>query len=87
MTAGDDELPTSLDEALKALEETVSRLEEPELPLEKSLELFEKGTRLSQICSERLRDAETKVEVLLRKLPTPESAEDFSSEELPEMTR
>jgi exodeoxyribonuclease VII small subunit len=37
-----------------------------DLPLEKSLELFEQGIRLSRECQERLSQAERKIEVLLR---------------------
>jgi exodeoxyribonuclease VII small subunit len=36
------------------------------LPLEKSLELFEQGVRLSRECQERLSQAERRIEVLLR---------------------
>ena len=37
------------------------------MPLEESLALFEKGVALSESCRKRLEDAETKVEILLRK--------------------
>ena len=41
-------------------------MEQGDLPLEKSLELFEQGVRLSRECQERLAEAERRVEVLLR---------------------
>ena len=41
-------------------------LERGDLPLEKSLELFEQGIRLSRECQERLSQAERRIEVLLR---------------------
>lgn len=75
------EMPEDLDGALKALEETVEKLEEPELPLEESIELFEWGTKLSEVCYSRLKDAEKKVEILIKKVPNPQSREDFSREE------
>jgi exodeoxyribonuclease VII small subunit len=75
------ELPEDLDSALKALEETVEKLEEPDLPLEESIELFEWGTKLSEVCYARLKDAEKKVEVLIRKVPNPQSRDDFEREE------
>ncbi|HUG43412.1 MAG TPA: exodeoxyribonuclease VII small subunit [Acidobacteriota bacterium] len=55
------------EQALKRLEEIVAELEKGELPLERSLELFEEGVRLSKFCSERLDEAERKVEILLKK--------------------
>lgn len=56
----------SFEQALEGLEEIVQRLEGGELPLEESLELFEKGVLLTRVCSERLEAAEKKIEVLMR---------------------
>jgi len=52
--------------SLAELEKIVRRLEEGDLPLEESLELFEKGVRLSRECRERLNQAERRIEILLR---------------------
>ena len=52
--------------SLEALEEIVHKLERGDLPLEKSLDLFEQGIRLSRECQERLSQAERRIEVLLR---------------------
>ena len=52
--------------SLEALERIVQQLEDGDLPLEKSLELFEQGIRLSRECQERLTQAERRIEVLLR---------------------
>jgi exodeoxyribonuclease VII small subunit len=52
--------------SLEALERIVQQLEDGDLPLEKSLELFEQGIRLSRECQERLSQAERRIEVLLR---------------------
>jgi exodeoxyribonuclease VII small subunit len=52
--------------SLAALEKIVRELERGELPLEKSLDLFEQGVRLSRECQERLNEAERRVEILLR---------------------
>ncbi len=54
---------TCLDE----LEKVVKELEGGELPLERALELFQKGVELSATCRSQLEDAETRVEALLRK--------------------
>lgn len=52
--------------SLAALEKIVRELERGDLPLEKSLQLFEQGVRLSRECQERLNQAERRIEVLLR---------------------
>jgi exodeoxyribonuclease VII small subunit len=62
----DDEQPRSFEASLEALEKIVKELEGGDLPLEKSLELFEEGIRLSRQCQERLSQAERRIEVLLR---------------------
>jgi exodeoxyribonuclease VII small subunit len=56
----------SFESSLQELERIVQQLEAGDLPLEKSLELFEQGVRLSRECQKRLDDAERKVEILLR---------------------
>ena len=52
--------------SLEALEQIVRQLEDGDLPLEKSLELFEQGIRLSRECQDRLSQAERRIEILLR---------------------
>jgi exodeoxyribonuclease VII small subunit len=56
----------SFESSLRELEEIVEQLESGDLPLEESLELFERGVRLSRECQKRLDDAERRVEVLLK---------------------
>ncbi len=52
--------------ALKSLEGIVSQLEAGDIPLERALELFEEGVRLSRFCNSKLEEAERKVEVLIK---------------------
>jgi exodeoxyribonuclease VII small subunit len=52
--------------SLEELERIVRELERGDLPLEKSLELFEQGVKLSRACQERLNEAERRIEVLTR---------------------
>jgi len=52
--------------SLAALEKIVRDLESGDLPLEKSLELFEAGVKLSRECQERLNQAERRIEILMR---------------------
>ena len=50
--------------ALAELETIVKTLEDGQLPLEQSLERFERGIALSRFCHTRLEDAERRVELL-----------------------
>lgn len=49
------------EEALSKLEKIVEKLEEGSLSLDKSMELFEEGTRLSVFCEKCLNEAEQKI--------------------------
>jgi exodeoxyribonuclease VII small subunit len=57
----------SFEACLDELEKVVKELEAGELPLEKSIELFERGMGLSESCRKQLEAAETRVEMLVRK--------------------
>ncbi|WP_180541459.1 exodeoxyribonuclease VII small subunit [Nevskia soli] len=57
----------SFETCLDELEKIVKQLEGGDLPLEKSLELFEKGMALSDSCRKQLESAETRIEMLVRK--------------------
>ncbi len=57
----------SFEAGLAELEKIVGELEDGELSLEKSLILFEKGMKLSDSCRKQLQEAESKVEILLKK--------------------
>jgi exodeoxyribonuclease VII small subunit len=54
------------EDCLERLEKIVQELEKGEVPLEKSLTLFEEGMQLSASCRKQLEDAEGKVEILLK---------------------
>jgi exodeoxyribonuclease VII small subunit len=55
----------SFEAGLDELERVVKEMESGDLPLERSLELFEKGMALSETCRKQLEEAETRVEKLL----------------------
>jgi exodeoxyribonuclease VII small subunit len=61
-----EEQSRTFESSLEALEQIVRQLEGGDLPLEKSLELFEQGIRLSRECQDRLSQAERRIEMLLR---------------------
>jgi exodeoxyribonuclease VII small subunit len=50
--------------AIVELESIVKKLEEGDLPLETSLQLYERGVQLSRFCHSRLEEAERRIEVL-----------------------
>ena len=57
----------SFETSLEELEKVVKELEEGDIPLEQALALFEKGIGLSESCRKQLEEAETRVEILIRK--------------------
>jgi len=59
--------PLSFEAGLQQLEAIVKEMESGELPLERALELFERGTKLSDACRRQLEEAETRVEVLMKR--------------------
>ena len=72
--------PVDFETALRDLEEIVERLEQGDLPLEESLAAFERGVLLTRTCQVALKEAEQKVEILLKKagesVPAPFTPED-----------
>ena len=67
----------SFEISLAELEQIVGRLEDGDLPLEQSLELFEKGIKLSRECRTRLTNAERRIEILIK-----DANGDFRAEEI-----
>jgi exodeoxyribonuclease VII small subunit len=57
----------AFEQSLTDLEAVVKELEGGELPLEKAIQLFERGVGLSAACRKQLEEAETRVEILLKK--------------------
>ncbi len=53
--------------SLEQLERIVKELERGDLPLEQSLHLFENGMRLSADCKRQLEEAESRVEILMKR--------------------
>ena len=60
-----DEKNISFEAAAAELETIVQALEKGDLPLEEAVSLFEKGVRLSRLCSGKLDTAQEKVRRLL----------------------
>ena len=63
-----DETPLTFEEVLKRLETIVKQLEQGDVPLEKSIALYEEGIQLSRTCSDHLAKAELTVKRLSKEL-------------------
>jgi exodeoxyribonuclease VII small subunit len=73
--------PNEFEQAFAELEQIVKRLESEELPLDESLELFEKGIRLSRFCNQKLEEIEKKIELILADSKGQPVTEAFEPEE------
>jgi len=57
----------SFEQAVQRLEKIVAEMESAELPLEDILKKYEEGSRLVRFCSQKLEEAEKKIELLTKK--------------------
>jgi exodeoxyribonuclease VII small subunit len=62
---GSDLSQMSFEEALRALEEVVRRLESGEVPLDESIDLYERGETLRKHCQARLDAAQARIEKIV----------------------
>ena len=58
--------PVNLEKSLASLEKIVDELESGDLPLEKAMQKFEEGIKLTRRCQAALKEAEQKVEILMK---------------------
>ncbi|WP_101844244.1 exodeoxyribonuclease VII small subunit [Halobacillus sp. Marseille-P3879] len=63
MNAEQNEL--SFEEAMNQLEELVEKLETGEVPLEKAIQYYQDGMKLSKICNEKLNTVEKQMQQIL----------------------
>ena len=54
------------EKAMSRLEQIVEELEKGELDIDRSLEIFEEGIKMSRVCSNKLNEAEQKIEKLTK---------------------
>ena len=71
----------NLEKSLADLEALVEDLESGELPLDKAMKKFEDGVKLTRSCQAALKDAEQKVQILLKSAGGEESLEDFDTDD------
>ncbi len=57
----------SFEEALKDLEKIVEELNHGDMELEKAITAYEKGIKLKNICEERLKNAQERIELIQNK--------------------
>ena len=57
----------NFEESLQRLETIVNELEKGDVALDRALELFDEGMKLSGSCRKELEEAEGKVEILLKR--------------------
>jgi len=69
--------PESFEKNLERLDAIVQQLEDADLPLEKALQLYEEGMKLSAVCQKQLEEAEGRVEILMKKAGGKIEAEPF----------
>ncbi len=85
---GADPIPSkdgpSFEQAIQRLEKIVAEMEGAELPLEDVLKKYEEGTRLVRFCSQKLEEAEKKIELLTKKADGSVDLKPFEADEEPE---
>ena len=57
----------SFEDALKDLEKIVDELNNGDMELEKAITAYEKGIKLKNICEERLKNAQERIELIQNK--------------------
>ena len=65
----------SFEDALRELEQIVQKLEAGDVPLDDSIRIYERGAALKAHCEARLREAELKVEKIVRGADGPKGLE------------
>jgi exodeoxyribonuclease VII small subunit len=67
----------NLEKSLADLEALVEELESGDLPLDQAMKKFEEGIKLTRGCQAALKDAEQKVEILLKSAGGEKALEKF----------
>ncbi|WP_425414837.1 exodeoxyribonuclease VII small subunit [Saccharibacillus sacchari] len=55
----------NFEQAMDQLEQIVGELEQGDVPLEKAIDLFQRGMQLSQLCGQKLEQVERKIETIV----------------------
>jgi exodeoxyribonuclease VII small subunit len=73
--------PESFEKNLERLDAIVRQLEDADLPLEKALQIYEEGMKLSEVCQKQLQEAEGRIQILMKRAGGKIVAEPFEQEE------
>ncbi len=73
--------PESFEKNIERMDAIVRQLEDADLPLEKALQLYEEGMKLSEVCQKQLQEAEGRIQVLMKRAGGKILAEPFEQEE------
>ena len=73
--------PESFEKNVERLDAIVRQLEDADLPLEKALQLYEEGMKLSEVCQKQLQEAEGRIQVLMKRAGGKVVAEPFEQED------
>lgn len=73
----------NLEKSLADLEELVEELESGDLPLEQAMKKFEEGIKLTRGCQAALKEAEQKVQILMKSAGGDELADFETDDEQP----
>ena len=73
--------PESFEKNVEKLDAIVQQLEDADLPLEKALQLYEEGMKLSEVCQKQLQEAEGRIQILMKKAGGKITAEPFEQDE------
>jgi exodeoxyribonuclease VII small subunit len=71
----------NLEKSLADLEALVEELENGDLPLEKAMKKFEEGIKLTRGCQQALKEAEQKVDILLKSTGGEASLQAFDADD------
>lgn len=73
--------PESFEKNIERLDAIVRQLEDADLPLEKALQIYEEGMKLSEVCQKQLQEAEGRIQILMKRAGGKIAVEPFESEE------
>jgi exodeoxyribonuclease VII small subunit len=73
--------PESFEKNIERLDTIVRQLEDADLPLEKALQIYEEGMKLSEICQKQLQEAEGRIQVLMKRAGGKIVAQPFERDE------
>ena len=73
--------PEPFEKNLERLDAIVQELEDADLSLDKALQLYEEGMKLSEFCHKQLEEAEGRIEILSKKAGGKVVAEPFAPED------